>query len=194
MNRKRMRAKKLVNYGEWSKAMGALLSNGTADITSNFLAELQKNIPRGITPLSIQAHIQAGHNSPKTHNLYREKNPNPDNDDTNNCKGSETGHPSNPSLTGPAEEKPEQRDQALCTTLNPDKNLQTPKTQTQGWTSIRNGHPYPWSKRRNKLPFARRQNRRHPPSSEGRQEAYLGRTTANNSLAPQKGIAVLPQL
>ena len=45
LQRKHRRAKKLVNHGEWSKAMGALLSHGTADTTENVLSQLREKHP-----------------------------------------------------------------------------------------------------------------------------------------------------
>ena len=49
---KHLRVKRLVNYGEWSKAMGALLSNGTADITDNVLSQLREKHPTRTEPIA----------------------------------------------------------------------------------------------------------------------------------------------
>ena len=51
IKRKHTRAKKLVNYGKWSKAMRALLSKGTADINSNILSVLFKKQPPSKNPI-----------------------------------------------------------------------------------------------------------------------------------------------
>ena len=50
--RKHLRAKKLVNHGEWSKAMGALLSNGTAEITDNVLSQPREKHPPRVKPIA----------------------------------------------------------------------------------------------------------------------------------------------
>ena len=46
VQRKHLRTRRLVNHGEMSKAMGALLSHGTADTTNDVLAQLREKHPQ----------------------------------------------------------------------------------------------------------------------------------------------------
>ena len=74
--RRHMRVKRLVNHGEWSKAMGALLSNGTADITGNILAELRKKHPPRNNPIVHPGLYPGWSQLTEDTNLYIEKDPN----------------------------------------------------------------------------------------------------------------------
>ena len=53
IKKKHLRAKRLVNYGEWSKALGALLCEGTADITDNVLLQLRNKHPTRAKPIAF---------------------------------------------------------------------------------------------------------------------------------------------
>ena len=50
--RKQKNAKRLINIGEYSRAISALLSNGTAPITEDVLAQLKSKHPRRTNPVT----------------------------------------------------------------------------------------------------------------------------------------------
>ena len=87
--------------------MGALLSNGTADITGNILAQLRKKHPPRNNPIVHPGPYPGWFQLTEDTNLYSEKDPNPDFEATMVCKESEIRQPGNPSPRRLAEEEPE---------------------------------------------------------------------------------------
>ena len=89
---KHLRVKRLVNYGEWSKAMGALLSNGTADITDNVLSQLREKHPTRTEPIAHPGPYPGWSDSTKNTHAPNSMELDPDTDDPNGGVDSQDSH------------------------------------------------------------------------------------------------------